>query len=543
MTNTADFLLEDVNRRKPRTSTQTNNDDDDADVTAIMTSTADDTIMSSSSSSSNCIKRNADDSLRSKFPLKKRKVEPSNESSDDELLMSSSNASFLPANISSSSSSVEKYVNNSSSINSINDEKFSPTEYCESVKREEDDAISVHTSKASPPDTDLPESAPGIETAPSPVFKQSYKGFAQIPMENIIAGVRSDDRYNGSSVVSGFKPISLVEARSTTTPHQRSSYNKQMYLALKANINADDSLFAGGSTRHENDSSTAGVISNKYMIVPDLLSVHIRWIRRAYCYITFQERIANEGRSFRSELRRQPRAVENFKLARFIFHASSVVTPLLYYAKAGTVVDTPPKFPATISYTIRKGLPKQVHFLMCIAGWAAMFPVLRRCSTPWVQCFFAQMLLLGLWATQIFPLNNNNGLVPEFVNDVCHFFGAVAYLVYQVVAMRLINIQPLYRRLFFSSFGLLTYSLFRVKQIERMTGIVMESGTLSSPQERELILSTMSPELRQSLFQWELMVMVFENLLFASFVQGFPSGLLLQDDGQDDRKNGDIKLR
>lgn len=251
------------------------------------------------------------------------------------------------------------------------------------------------------------------------------------------------------------------------------------------------------------------------------------WMRNAWARL--QQKIASEGQSFCSNLQ-HPQDINTIKLARFLFHSCSLVPPILYYS--GTV-ETPPKFPATISYTIRKGLPQKAQMVLWMSGWACMYHVIRKRSSLLVRRFCTKMFLTGIWTTVVFRLGQGP------VHDVCHAVGAAVYMLDHAVLLKILNTRPFFRKMFYSSFAIMLYALAKIKSIEQITGLVMESSD-SSPQKRQRILSKFPKPLRRSLFRWELMLMVFENLLFASFVHGMPSGL--QDDiaDRDDEDNIEI---
>ena len=226
------------------------------------------------------------------------------------------------------------------------------------------------------------------------------------------------------------------------------------------------------------------------------------------------EILDKEGKSFRSNL--QPQDVQTIKLARLLFHSCSVIPAILYYA--GTV-ERPPKFPATISYTIRKGWPQKAQLILWMSGWACMFRVIKQRSSSLIRKFCTQMFWTGVWTTCVFKVGRGP------ISDKCHFVGAATYMLDHMVLFKVLNTRPVFRKLFLGSFAVMAYSLQKVKAIEQITGLVMESSDYS-PKHRQRVLNRFPRSLRRSLFRWELLVMLFENLLFVSFVQGMPSGLL-----------------
>jgi hypothetical protein len=67
-------------------------------------------------------------------------------------------------------------------------------------------------------------------------------------------------------------------------------------------------------------------------------------------------RLDAEGAALRFRL--TPRAVRQLHRARALFHLCSALPCALYYLGAS---ERPTKFPATISFTIRKGPPRWAH--------------------------------------------------------------------------------------------------------------------------------------------------------------------------------------
>lgn len=247
------------------------------------------------------------------------------------------------------------------------------------------------------------------------------------------------------------------------------------------------------------------------------------WWNRLHEFVTkWTARVESEGVAFRAALTLED--VQMIKMARLLFHTASVVPPMFYYFLAPFEY---PKFPATISFTIRKGPSQKAQLLLWTAGWACMGKVLKSAGSKWVQRFSAQMWLTGIWTTVLFRLGRDP------LSDVAHFFGAGAYMADHIVLLRLLNTRPVFRKLFFGSFAVLLASISGTHAVERAAGLPMESDHRTSTTQRARRLARLSAKTRRKLFVWELLVMLSENLLFASFVHGMPSGLLGCEDHDD----------
>lgn len=205
------------------------------------------------------------------------------------------------------------------------------------------------------------------------------------------------------------------------------------------------------------------------------------------------------------------------KLARILFHSCFLVPPFLYYVCGA--VERPAKFPASISFTIRKGLPKLVHLLLWTAGWAVMGRILRRGAPSSLRRFAAQMYATGLWTTQLFSLGRGAA------SDAAHLAGAALYMVDHVALMTVLDTRPLFRKAFYGAFLSLVGSVVCTQTIERAAGMPTESDWRTTTAERARRLRRLAPSVRTCLFVSELALMISEYLLFMSFVQGIPSGI------------------
>lgn len=223
-------------------------------------------------------------------------------------------------------------------------------------------------------------------------------------------------------------------------------------------------------------------------------------------------RIDAEGAAMRARL--TPRDVRQLHRARALFHLCSVLPCALYYL--GTS-ERPTKFPATISFTIRKGPPRWAHHAVWCAGWALMGDVIRRAGSGWVQRFSASMFATGVWTVVVFRLGHGRA------SDVAHFLGAASYMIDHEVLSRLLGVWRAYHLGFRVAFAVLIGALARGHALERRAGVGSESRV--SPTARARQTAAAPPHLRRSLWRADMVIMIAENLLFSSFVHGLTSGV------------------
>lgn len=219
-----------------------------------------------------------------------------------------------------------------------------------------------------------------------------------------------------------------------------------------------------------------------------------------------KERLDQSGRNFRAKLTEED--VAQMRLARDIFHLGAIVPPILYYLRFS---EAKPKFPATISWTIRKGYPKRVQHIIWSTGWLLMYRVLRRAGDAFIKAFAKQMFATGVVCTWIAALDQNAIL------DKVHFATAGLYMFDHSVLCELVAMRRPFKIGYYGSFSLMLIALAAFKGF----GIDSEAQVGG-------LLKTLSPQ-RRRLFWWiELAVMIFENALFTFFLSGLVSGLNIQ---------------
>lgn len=216
-----------------------------------------------------------------------------------------------------------------------------------------------------------------------------------------------------------------------------------------------------------------------------------------------KERLEQSGQDFRAKLTESD--VAQLRLARNVFHLSSIVSAVLYYLKFS---ESKPKFPATISWTIRKGSPKWAQHVIWATGWLLMYRVLHRAGDALVKAFAKQMFATGVICTWFAALDQHPLL------DKLHFATAGLYMAdhsifCEVVAMRKPFKLGYYGSFFLMVVGLVSFKTFGIKSEADVPGLLR---SLSAKKRR--------------LFWWiELAIMFFENALFTFFLAGLTSGL------------------
>lgn len=222
------------------------------------------------------------------------------------------------------------------------------------------------------------------------------------------------------------------------------------------------------------------------------------------------------GRQFRQSLTQ--RDIRTIIFARNSFHISTIFPLLLYHLRTS---EPNPKFPATISHSIRKGVPKLAANLFWLVGWGAMLSVFVRRGG--IGRYFAmQMFVTGVVTTMVCPLGKGE------LSDKIHFVTAGLYMVDHHILFDFLNTASLYRRGFYVSFILFAWSIMRQKKIHAAAKVPPAESTRWDSQEeyrRQLELAGLTPRLRLELVILDYAVMAFEYGLFVSFVSGMGTGL------------------
>ena len=138
-----------------------------------------------------------------------------------------------------------------------------------------------------------------------------------------------------------------------------------------------------------------------------------------------------------------PADLASMGFARDLFQASWAV-PLAIYA---ALEPRPRRFPMSISWTIRKGVPKLVHHILWLSGWALLAATLMRTGDVFVARFALQMFATGALTVIICPLSGRR------VQDAIHWVSALVYMCDHVVMFGVLGTKPAFVSGFWACFA------------------------------------------------------------------------------------------
>eukprot|EP00658_Telonema_sp_P-2_P060780 TRINITY_DN49601_c0_g1_i2.p1 TRINITY_DN49601_c0_g1~~TRINITY_DN49601_c0_g1_i2.p1 ORF type:complete len:241 (+),score=53.93 TRINITY_DN49601_c0_g1_i2:50-724(+) len=209
---------------------------------------------------------------------------------------------------------------------------------------------------------------------------------------------------------------------------------------------------------------------------------------------------------------------DRLRTARNWFHASQFLPLVLYYLGSS---ERPTKFPATISFTIRKGLPKWIHHLIWLRGWAHFYAILRRRGSASLRAFCLQMVATGVVCTFICAIGQSEKM------DKVHFLTAGLYMLDHILLIDLIGVDWRFRLAFYASFGTMVVALRQKKRIEKQAALPSE-GDVGNVELERLRSTRLDTQAHRDMWWYELIVMVCENGLFSAFVSGMTSNATLK---------------
>ncbi|GBG32832.1 Hypothetical Protein FCC1311_090572 [Hondaea fermentalgiana] len=197
-------------------------------------------------------------------------------------------------------------------------------------------------------------------------------------------------------------------------------------------------------------------------------------------------------------------------LSQRYFLMAQWVPCAMYYAGLGG--DKPAVFPATISFTIRKGWPKWAHHVLWTMGWLKVALLVRKARTD-VKLRTLGTYVHGLFAVVIFHLSAD-----ERRNKLHGIFAAL-YMAEHWFLMRLLGHAAWYKQKFTESFALFCVCLASLRKLEARLGVPSE-GEKTTAQVRAAKLAELEPLQRAVVNMLGLGVMVFENGMFLAFTLG-----------------------
>lgn len=180
-------------------------------------------------------------------------------------------------------------------------------------------------------------------------------------------------------------------------------------------------------------------------------------------------------------------------------------------------MEEEPKFPCTISYSIRQGPPRWAHHVSWLVGWCAWGTVFFHGDST--SCAFGlHMFLSGVLAVVICPLDRGP------LSDVGHCVGALIYISCHIVLLSWLAIPTLYCYVFVTCFAVMIAGLVFGRIIECSVGLPRGEHDVDKAL-RSQELAKAPEHVKRLLFVAELMAMLGENGLFIAFVIAMPMGL------------------
>ena len=218
-----------------------------------------------------------------------------------------------------------------------------------------------------------------------------------------------------------------------------------------------------------------------------------------------------EGLRFRDGL--STNDVAAIRTARDIFIASQIVPTVVYFA-----FDASPKFPCSISFSVRRGTPRALQEVSWLYGWWLMANVMLSAQGAFVPFFTIQMFVTGFIGVCIFRLGDGSRLTA-----LVHQYAAGLYMLDHIVLCELLAIARGYRIVFAVAL-VATFAAYGAKQ--RLGEAHALSGEVADGGKAQLVaLAARDPGAARTLFACELLFMVCEHALFLAFVCGMASGI------------------
>ena len=205
--------------------------------------------------------------------------------------------------------------------------------------------------------------------------------------------------------------------------------------------------------------------------------------------------------------------VAAIRTARNIFIVSQILPTVAYFA-----FDASPRFPCSISFSVRRGLPRVLQEASWLYGWWLMANVMLSAQSAFISFFTMQMFITGFIGVCIFRLGDGSRLTA-----LIHQYAAGLYMADHVVLCEVLAIAKGYRIVFACAL-VATFAAYAVKQ--RLSETHGLSGEVADGGKAQLaVLAARDPGAARTLFASELIFMVCEHALFLAFVCGMASGV------------------
>ena len=221
-----------------------------------------------------------------------------------------------------------------------------------------------------------------------------------------------------------------------------------------------------------------------------------------------------QSREFRCSLHAGD--IWNLHWAKMSFLCSQYSAILLYYLGASEKML---KFPASLSYVTSRGLPRHLCLGFWLVGWFLFLRVLTGSKEKGLGLgIFVALMLLTAAVTARF-----NRPHQPIAHDRIHMAAASLYVIAHIVLMDILAMSSLYRAGFYTSLAIAAASLHWSRSVKREAGVPVKHS--SSAEEWRSLFAQLSSKHGTHLWCAELSFMIFENLIFTSFVLGLTSGL------------------
>jgi len=245
-----------------------------------------------------------------------------------------------------------------------------------------------------------------------------------------------------------------------------------------------------------------------------------------------------------------PQQLWLIKAGRNTFLFCQVVPQLLYYLRYS---DKSPRFPATISWTIRKGPPRWLHCVSWILGWGLTLSGMLPRSNRAIRVYMLQMVLTGI-INILFPVDSGGAYEHKI-----HYWTAAMYLADHYWLFEILNEKAIYRTVFKLCFVGMVIAMILSESIKTGKDLVSDNEDLDGEgyleinkrEERDSFAHRLSKrlslvcvggpkallypiekielprkkEFNNILRYLNLIIMLTENGIFMSFVLGIASGL------------------
>lgn len=211
-----------------------------------------------------------------------------------------------------------------------------------------------------------------------------------------------------------------------------------------------------------------------------------------------------------------------FRLARIFFHLSAVLPCVAYHGGGRWLRRTrwferEPRFPATISWTIRHSAPKHAFHALWAVGWASMIWSLWRHDCHGALAFALQMVFTGLVATELAPVGVSQ------TRDRLHYSTSFLYMLNHIVIVVYLDVKAGYSTSFCVNFALFMLTTLCLRRMKYNYGI--HDAPDASNAAIRATRAKLDPLPGRLCVGLEALEMIFEYALFVAFVQGLDSSL------------------